>query len=84
MPLNGTKTVERTNHINSMDHKVIRNCPEHGSMPRTTQRRAAITKNQRNALTPAIHDLNVIWSLFFAILNKIDRPTFTTRKAQFV
>ena len=42
-----------------------------------------ITKNHRNAQAPAIDDLNVCFQ-FFTILNKIDRLTFTTRKAQFV
>ena len=40
-----------------------------------------ITKNQPNVLAPAIHDFNVVCFQFFTILNKINRLTFTTRKA---
>ena len=43
-----------------------------------------ITKNQPNALTPAIHDFSVVWFQFFTISNKIDCLTFTTRKVQFI
>ena len=40
-----------------------------------------ITKNQPNALTPTLHNLNVAWFQYFTILNKIDSLAFTTRKA---
>ena len=63
--------------MNSINHKIIRNCSEPPSAGR-------ITKNQPNALTPALHDLNVVWFKFFTILNKIDRLSLTTRKAQFI
>ena len=69
--------LEKINHINSINHKTIRNCPEPPSAGR-------IINNQPNALTPALDNLNVVWFQFFMILNKIDRLLFTKRKAQFV
>ena len=69
MPLNGTNTVRKKNHINSINHKIVRNCAEPPSAGQNHQE-----PNQSNVLTPAIHDLNVVWFQFFTI----------TRKVQFV
>ena len=68
--------VIKNKSCNNINHKIIQNCPKHPTPGR-------ITKNQPNALAPTIHDLNVVWFQFLTILNKIDRLTFTTRKAQF-
>ena len=77
MPLNGTKIAGKINRINSIYHEKSEIAQSHAAPRRTTM-------NQPNALTPALHDLNVVWFQFFTILNNIDRLTFTARKVQFV
>ena len=52
--------------MNNINQKIIRNCQEPHSAGR-------ITKNQPNALTPALHDLKIVWFRFFTVLNNIDQ-----------
>ena len=75
MPLNGTNILEKINHINSINHKIIRNCPE---QPSAGQNQQESTKCTNTGLTRLKRCLVSI----FMILNKINRLTFITRKAQ--
>ena len=78
MPLNGTNIVRKNKlYIYSINHKIIRNCPE---SPSAGQNHQESTKCTNTRLTRLEHCLVSI----FCDDNKIDRQSFTTRKAQFV
>ena len=59
-----------------MNHKKVQNCLEPPSAEQNHQESTKCT-------SPCHTQLEVVWFQFFTILNKIDRLTFTRRKAQF-